>query len=104
MHLDLLYITILTVFVVDLSGFRATFLRLASLLFRRPLTELKPFTCSLCVTWWAGFAYLLATDLFTWGNLAYVAALSFATYPIAQAGMLARDLILKLISILQDKL
>ena len=90
MHLDLLYITILTVFVVDLSGFRATFLRLASLLFRRPLTELKPFTCSLCVTWWAGFAY--------------VAALSFATYPIAQAGMLARDLILKLISILQDKL
>ena len=104
MHLDLLYITILTVFVVDLSGFRATFLRLASLLFRRTITELKPFTCSLCLTWWAGFAYLLATGRCTWGNLAYVAALSFSTYPIAQASMLARDLILKLITKIQYKL
>ena len=56
------------------------------------------------MTWWAGFAYLLATGLCTWGNLAYVAALAFATYPIAQASMLVRDLILKIITKIQDKL
>lgn len=66
MILDLTIIVAAVVFVVDISGFSATLLRVVNYALRNSgvqLTRLKPFTCSLCMSWWCGIAYGLATGL-----------------------------------------
>ena len=62
MYLDLLLLSVTICFVVDISG--------AMRKFR------KPFSCSLCCSWWIGLIYLLVTKNFTIQGVAFVAFLS----------------------------
>lgn len=62
MILDLLLIACVVCFVVDISGALRNFK--------------KPFSCSLCMTWWIGLLYLIITRNFTVLGIAWVAFLS----------------------------
>lgn len=96
--LDLLFLTLIVVYVVDLSGFTDSWLRAFSRWLGRTVKEFKPFTCSLCMTWWTGIVYLIVTGRFSIPLLAYVAALSFLSFPISQFFIFLNELLLKWIN------
>jgi hypothetical protein len=96
MHfLTLLYITIIIVFCIDLSGgiyslsefvWKRLFPKIPYNGWRIPLIG-----CSLCSTWWGGILYLLITGTFSWLMLCYVAFLAFMTPVIATILIIAKD-------------
>lgn len=83
-YLALLYVALLVVYVVDLSGFSQTVLDIASRVKGRRISSLKPLTCSLCMTWWVTLTVALCTKQLTLPVAAYCAALSFASRTIGE--------------------
>ena len=84
-YIDLLLIAVITIYIVDLSGFTESWKSaLAKLLKAKELKPIRPFDCSLCMTWWVCIIYALCTGSFSLPVLAYIAALSFLSIPIGQ--------------------
>lgn len=96
--LDLLFLTLIVVFIVDLSGWTDTWLDAFSRWLGHKVKEFKPFTCSLCMTWWTGIVYLIVTRQFTLGLLAYIALLAYLSFPISQFLIFVKELLLKWIN------
>lgn len=72
------------VFIVDLSGFTDSWRdALARALRIRNLRPLKPFDCSLCMTWWTCLIYPLCTGDFSLLTLANAAALALLSQPLS---------------------
>lgn len=100
-YLNLFLISLLLVFIIDISGVMDHIKRLVwrwTYNGKREYRdfELKPFTCSLCMTWWCGLIYLCFTGL-TWVNVAYVAFLAFFTPIWKDAMVLVKDIAIKMI-------
>lgn len=98
--LDLLFITIIIVFIVDLSGFSETLKEWLSgwLTNGRIITtkyHLRPFTCSLCLTFWTGLIYLLATGSLSIPYICLVCLLALIASTIKDILLLVKDLISK---------
>lgn len=82
--INILFISWIIVFIVDISGWTATWKRWLSLLLTNGKIgsidyDLKPFSCSLCMTWWIGLIYLLIAGKFTIGYIAFLALVAAAT-------------------------
>lgn len=72
------------VFIVDLSGFTESWRdALARALKVRNLRPLKPFDCSLCMTWWTCLIYPICTGDFSLLTLANAAALALLSQPLS---------------------
>lgn len=104
MYLDLLYLTLIVVYIVDLSGFTESWKEALSKFLGGRVPRLKPFDCSLCMSWWSGIVYTLCTGTFSLGSLAYIAMLSLLTIPMVQAWQLVEDVINRIINFIHDKL
>lgn len=106
-YIQLLFLTCIVVYVVDLSGWTDTLLRLASRFTARygygPVRSLRPFTCSLCSTWWAGIAYALITGHLTLPVIAYIAGLSFYSITLHETFIFIREAVLKCLRKLSTK-
>lgn len=83
---ELPLVAVVVVFIVDLSGFTsswrtalARFLRVTSL---RPL---RPFDCSLCMTWWCCLAWAAIRGGFSLLTVTESALLAFLSVPINSA-------------------
>ena len=81
---DLFSILIISVIVIDISGFVHSikvaigkFLGISPNSFR-----IKPFDCSFCMTFWVSMIYLLAVGRFTLVNIAIVLLLCCLTTPL----------------------
>ena len=82
--LDLILLTIIICFIVDVSGFINDGIKplIANIINRNSNIKInpesinipKPFSCSLCMTFWCSLGYLLFTSNFT---LPYIALVSF---------------------------
>lgn len=59
----------------------------------------KPFSCSMCMTFWTGVIYLLVAGAFTIPNLAYVLALAVMTQITYLLICMAKDLATKAIEV-----
>lgn len=99
--LNLLLISLILVFIIDISGFVDEMKRLVwKWVFGNKKEyrdfDLKPFTCSLCATWWAGILYLCFTG-FSWEMVAYVALLSYLTPIMKDMMIFVKDLMIKII-------
>lgn len=91
-YIDLLLIAAITIYIVDLSGFTESWRSaLTRLLKARELKPIKPFDCSLCMTWWVCIIYSLCSGSFSLPVLAYIAALSFLSIPIGQFCIFIRE-------------
>lgn len=105
--IDLLLVAVVWVFVLDLSGFWDEVTTkvsgwLTNGRVRRPFS-LKPFSCSLCMTFWTGLVYLLATGHMTLPMVAYVCMLAYLT-PRIKDGLLVLDALLaKLFDLINTK-
>lgn len=92
--IDLLLVALVTIYIVDLSGFTDTFLDFVSGLLNKKVTQLKPFTCSLCMVWWVCIVYLIVVGRFTLSLVAFSALLSFLSTPLAQLLIFVRESVL----------
>lgn len=83
MYIELLFISLIIVFICDLSGATNDILyplvRKLLKLNKNANIRIKPFDCSLCMTFWSGLIYLLITHTFTLPHIAYVCLLAYLT-------------------------
>ena len=100
---NLIFLTILAVFLCDLSGLSDTIKTALGKWLGKDIKRLPPFDCSLCTAWWLQFFYLLCTGNFNVANLAVISLLSFATYPMGQMLILIRETLLAVIRLIQNK-
>lgn len=97
---DILLIAAIYVFALDVSGFwqEATAAVKAWLTrgqFRTPI-DIKPFSCSLCMTFWTGIVYLVFTDSLTLPLTAYVCLVAMLTPRIADLLHVVDNLLAKI--------
>ena len=90
---DLFSILIISVIVIDISGFVHSikvaigkYLKISPNSFR-----IKPFDCSFCMTFWVSVIYLLVVGRFTLANIAIVLLLCCLTTPLKNLVMSVRD-------------
>ena len=105
---DIMLIAFCWVFMLDVSGFWLTFSAtvkgwLTNGLIKTPF-EFKPFSCSLCMTFWTGIAYLLITGAFSIASFAVVCLAAFLTPTIKDALFTIRDLLTKMFNVITDTL
>ena len=102
--IDLILVALVTIYIVDLSGFTETLLKVISAYKGRKITELKPFTCSLCMVWWVCLIYAAIVGNLTIPVVALIALLSLLSVPAGQLLILIREAFLKVITKLMDLL
>lgn len=99
--LDLALITLIVVYLVDLSGGISS---LKQFVWKVVLDgkgkypdnfRLKPLDCSLCLTWWTGLVYLWIVGSLTLGGIALVAMFSYFSSQVAFILRLISELINK---------
>lgn len=99
--MQLIYITFIIVFCIDLSGAIPKLNKLVWGLLRPGIKytdwQIPLISCSLCVTWWTGIIYLLITG-FTWIGLLEVALLAYMTPVIGTLLIVIKDLLIKLLN------
>lgn len=106
MILNLIYIAIILVFIIDYSGVITSIedfvSRTASHAGRKIHIKIpKPFSCSLCSMWWSGLIYIIVTGNFSFENLAIVALISASTPIIDETLQFVRDAVIKIIYLLR---
>ena len=94
-YLSLLLLWAVVVYVVDLSGWTATWLKWLSRFTARyglpAVKELRPFSCSLCLTFWLGIVYAVLRKDFTLPVLAYICGLSFLSITLRELFIFIRE-------------
>ena len=103
-YIDLLMVALVTIYIVDLSGFTDTWLKVLSHYMGRKIQELKPFSCSLCMVWWVCLIYAVIVGNLTIPVVALIALLSLLSVPCGQLLILIREAFLKVITKLMDLL
>ena len=103
-YIDLLMVALVTIYIVDLSGFTDTWLKVLSHYMGRKIQELKPFSCSLCMVWWVCLIYAAIVGNLTIPVVALIALLSLLSVPCGQLLILIREAFLKVITKLMDLL
>ena len=101
---DLILLALITIYIVDLTGFTDTWLKALSAYKGRKIGQLKPFSFSLCMVWWGCLAFLLMSAKLSLPMVAFSALLSLLSVPIGQLLMLIREAILKAINLLMELL
>lgn len=94
--LNIFFIAVILVFGIDLSGVIDS---LSQKIWKWMYPKVKydgwripkPFSCSLCSTFWCGLLYLIITNSFSWFMLLYVALLAFMTPVIASTLVFVKD-------------
>ena len=96
-YIQLILTAAVTVFVVDLSGFTQGWkAALGKWLHVDPVNlRVKPFDCSLCMTWWATLAVTLIAGRFGFVTVAFCALLAFLADTLGDALRLVKDCIVK---------
>lgn len=97
--IDLLIITLVLVFIIDLSGIIGEIERMMQKKLQRKVVIRKPLSCSLCMTWWTGLIYILITG-FSIPMLGYVALLSFLTPIFKDMLLVIRELMQKVLNLI----
>lgn len=103
-YIELLFVTIIVVYIVDLSGFSESLKEGLSKWLKGPVKRLKPFDCSLCMTWWVGIIYSWIVGELSLPILAYIAGLSLLSMPVGQILMLIKETINHIINQLMNRL
>ena len=108
MLLNLLLITLIIVFVIDISGaIEHLVYPLVKRILKIPKTsriEIPLISCSLCMTFWSGLIYIVCMREFTLLNLFFVCVCAFLTPHIKDLFILIRDILTIISNKIYDKL
>lgn len=103
-YAELPIVAFIVVYIVDVSGFTDSWRgALARALHIRELRPLKPFDCSLCMTWWVCLIYAAIRGPFTLLAVAESALLSCLSITISAFLLFLRELLLKVIDIITPR-
>lgn len=83
-YLDILLLSLVVIWIVDVSGFTDSWMNALSRWLNRQIRPVKPFACSLCMTWWTGLAYSLITRNLSIPIVAFCALMAYLSFPISQ--------------------
>lgn len=97
MILDLLQITFIIVFIIDISGFIDEAEIMLGKWLKGKVIIPKPFSCSLCMSWWVNLVYLLCVGQFTLTNITIVAIFAILTPVISTFVIWLREMLIVLI-------
>ena len=105
--LNLIFIQLIAVFIIDLSGFVDTMKnKISSLLtggrIKSSDYRIRPFDCSLCMTFWSGLIYLFIVNRFTLPLIAFVCLLSITTTLTKDTFYTLYDLFIRLLKKIDD--
>lgn len=100
--IDLLLIGIIVTFCIDTSGFYGEITSIISGWMsngkiKKPIM-VKPWCCSLCMTFWTGLAYILISGAFSIGMVAYLCLVAWLTPVYNDLMILVKDSIIKIIT------
>ena len=98
--LDLLLIQFIIVGIIDVSGFVQELEGFLSKWLHIRARIPKPFSCSLCTTWWTGLIYLIITGNLTLPLVAFTLFISLLTTVTKDIIYLIQDLLIKIIDII----
>lgn len=103
-YINLLIITCLIVWVIDLTDVMDYFKKLIWRLVwgkkQYKQFRMKPLDCSLCMSWWIGIVYILLLKNFTIAMLGYVGLLSFLTPVIKDVLVMIKDMLVGLLNLI----
>lgn len=102
---NLLLLTIVICFIIDLSGIIESIKKLITdkiLGFKNVELSIKPFDCSLCMTWWTGLLYIYIIGQFSLLGVFIVAMFSFMASSITILLVAIKDLVGGLINKIID--
>ena len=97
MLIKLFYLTLIVVFIIDISGIIESIENFLSKILKGKVRIKKPFSCSLCMTWWIGLGYIIYFNQFTLINICAVALFAYLTNIISSLLIFLRELLLSLI-------
>ena len=97
-YLNLFLISVIWVVILDLSGFIPSFKTILARFLNMPAKfseniKIKPFECSLCMTWWSGLIYLIFIHEISFLNISAALLISFFTTTTKDFILLVQDLI-----------
>ena len=69
---------------------------------KKPI-QLKPFSCSTCMSWWTNLVYIIITNQFSILMVLYILTLSWTTPIISSILSLVKNLFLKFINTIANK-
>ena len=69
---------------------------------KKPI-QLKPFNCSVCMSFWTNLAYIIVTNQFSILMILYILVLSWTTPIISSILTLVKNLFLKFINTIANK-
>lgn len=95
--IDLLILTLIIVFIVDVSGIVESVEQALSKRKKTVVRIPRPWSCSLCLSWWAGLIYLFVTQSFTIPMIGFVALMSLMTPVFSGILVSVRELLLKIV-------
>lgn len=105
MYLNIFLIALLFVFVIDLTdAYENISTAINKALTRGKLHEpkyIKPFCCSLCLTWWVGLIYVCVAG-FSLTAVAFVALMAFLTPIFKDVLLLLKDIITEVFDELRE--
>ena len=102
MILNLIYIWIIVVIIIDISGFIDTLkLQLSKFLTKGkiPTTDFRipPFDCSFCANWWVSLIYIICMEQFSLGLCAFILFLSTLIPVLKEFIFLIQDISIKIL-------
>lgn len=100
-YINILLIGLILVFALDVSGF---YQEITSVIsgwmtngkIKKPIM-VKPFSCSLCMTFWTSLVYVIVLNQFSIPMLAYICLIAFLTPVFNDIMVLVRELLKTLI-------
>lgn len=100
--INLIFIQVITVFIIDLSGFTVSMKSGLKHVFTRgrfssPDYRLKPFDCSLCMVFWTCLVYLTVTGNLTIPYITVTVMLSYLTDVCKDMMMTVHDILISII-------
>lgn len=96
MILDLILISVIVCFIVDISGIIDNVEWWLSKWLNRSAKVPKPFSCSLCMTWWVGLIWIIVQCKFTLFNICCVALIAALSEQISNMIVIIKQLIARI--------
>jgi len=100
-YLNLLYITVITVIIIDISGFIPNIEQYIAKWLKVKNVHMHLIECSFCINWWLSLLYIIFTNNFTLSNIAYILFLSTLTPVIYSIIITIREKLIEWLSKLQ---
>lgn len=100
---ELILISLITCFIIDVSGVIDSMDNMLQKKLRNKMYKVpKPFSCSLCMTFWCCLFYLIITGNFTLGLVSFTCILSMLTPITTRILYFIRDFLDRVIENLED--